>query len=387
MTDIEELVRSSLRSAPAVVPSSSDPVAAVSGRVRRARALWGGGIAAVVAVLVAAVVVPLSMRDSGAGRVVPADPSPSASPVAVRPGLTVWSHDAVAVTAGGGFLWALERDPKANDGAGFLVKLDPATYRPLSRWGVVAPYDFMTFGLGHVWVWGGGDGGYPDGELQVFDASTNDGCQCNTFGNKGFGYGGIAFLAGHAWVTTGSAIWEMTADTERVVWSKGLGNGSTPSTVVAVGGRLWVQTSPTSSQQLIPESRGVGARMGLSGGVADGTERLLAADGADTMLVTTGTDVEQQSSSGEFLSDVIFDSAVGLAMALPNGDVLVSTLGSEDGRTQPALWMATSDAAGALCRTCIRKIAENVSVLSMVANPSGGVDFVLDDGTAEHWQP
>jgi hypothetical protein len=383
MTDIEELVREALRTAPPVSPSSSDPVAAVSGRVRRVRALFGGGLA-VVAMVVAAVVVPLSLRDSAGGRLVPATPSPNA----VHQGSTVWSHDAVAVTAGGGFLWVLERDPKANDGRGFLVKLDPQTHQRISQWDVAAPFDFMTFGLGHVWVWGGGDGGYPDGEMQTFDASSSDGCPCNSIGNKDHGYGGVAFLAGHPWVTTGSAIWEMSVDGERVLWSRGLGQGSTPGAVFAAGGRLFVQMSPTSMQQLIPESDGVGARLGEASAVSDGTERFVAVEGSDTLLISTGPNIEQWRSHGtEFVSNAVFDSWVGSAVALPNGDVVVSTLGTEDGSVRPGVWLARADARGLLCPDCVTRIAEDASVVSLVANPLGGVDFVLDDGTAEHWQP
>ncbi len=380
MTDIEELVRESLRSAPPVVPSSSDPLGVVAGRVRRARAWWGGGFAAVIAVVVAAVVVPLSLRDSAAGRVVPA--------TTVRHGVTAWGHDAVAVTAGGGYLWELRRDGGSSDGSGSLVKLDPRTHRQLSRLDVRAPLDFMTFGLGRVWVWGGGDGGYPDGLLQSFDASSSDGCQCNSLGNKGYGYAGVAFLDGHVWVTTGSAIWEVSADAARVVWSHDFGRGSSPSGVFAVGGRLIVQMSPTSTQQLIPEPGGVGARLGDTGGVSDGTQRVVGVEGSDTLLIANGPDLEQWRGYGtEFVSNAPFDSWVGYAVAMSNGDVIASTVGTENGSSHPAVWLARAAAGGSLCPACVRKIADQASVVSLVANPAGGADYVLDDGTAEHWQP
>lgn len=381
MTDIEELVRESLRSAPPVIPSSSDPLGAVASRVRRARAWWGGGVAALVAVVVAAVVVPLSLRDSASGGLVPA--------TTVRHGMTVWGHNAVAVTAGGGYLWELRRDGVASDGSGSLVKLDPRTHRQLSRWDVRAPFDFMTFGLGHVWVWGGGDGGYPDGLLQNFDASSSDGCQCNSVGNKDYGYAGVAFLDGHAWVTTGSAIWEMTADAGRVVWSHGFGRGSGPGAVFAVGGRLFVQMSPTTTQQLIPKAHGVGASLGDASAVSDGFEHVLGVEGSDTLLMSTGVDVEQWHAYGTDFrgGNAVFDSGVGQAVVLPNGDVVATTLGEENGSVAPGIWLATAKADGSLCPTCVRRIAAGADVVSLVANPAGSVDFVLDDGTAQHWQP
>jgi len=268
MTDIEELVRESLRTAPAVTPSSSDPLGLVSRRVRRARALWGGGAVAVVAVVVAAVVVPLSLRDSAGERLVPTRPSPTASPVA-RHGVTTWDKTAVAVAAGDGYLWEVRRDPAANDGSGSLVKVDPATHESLQQWDVRAPFDFMTYGLGHAWVWGGGDGGYPDGLLQTFDVSTTSGCPCTSTGYHGAGFGDVAFLGGHAWATAGSQVWEMAPGGGRL-WSHSFGPGSAPGRVVAVGGRLFVQLSPTSTQQLIPEGDGVGARLGVTSMISAG---------------------------------------------------------------------------------------------------------------------
>jgi len=149
MTDIEELVRESLRTAPAVVPSSSDPVAAVSHRVRRARALWGGGVAAVAAVVVAAVVVPLSLRDSAAGRLVPTTPSATASPAPSSDarGVTVWqTSGAVSVVAGGGWLWEL-------DDSGHVVKVDPHSYEQVQKWDVHSGSNKLAYGGGVVWVW------------------------------------------------------------------------------------------------------------------------------------------------------------------------------------------------------------------------------------------
>jgi hypothetical protein len=74
-------------------------------------------------------------------------------------------------------------------------------------------------------------------------------------------------------------------------------------------------------------------------------------------------------------------------VALPNGDVVATTLGTEDGHVQPGLWLARTRPDGALCPTCVHRLVSDVSIVSLGVNPAGGVDFVLDDGTAEHWQP
>lgn len=380
MTDIEELVRESLRTAPAVMPSSSDPVAVVSGRVRRARAWWGGGVAAVVALLVAAIVVPLSGANGG-GRIVPATPSPT--PSAVRAGLTVWQRDAVAVTAGDGWLWVVGRNPTAADGSGYVAKVDPVSHRQLQKWSVTAPYDFVAFGLGEVWVWGGGDGGYPDGQLEVVDPATG---ATKTWTNPRRGFGGVAFAAGRAWVNAGREVWEYDARGRLSPISLGRG-AAEPGAIYAVGRKLVTQTSPTSMQYLIPNPDGAGARLGDSQAVTDATELLLGAEGSDVLLVSTGADVERWSASGDGLSDHALLNATPVAVAvLPNRDLLVAT--AETDLAGPALWLASTQSPdGELCEECVQKIADGLEVLSMVANPRGGADLVLSDGTAEHWQP
>jgi hypothetical protein len=384
MTDIEELLRESLRTAPAVVPSSSDPVATVSGRVRRARALWGGGVVAVVAMLVAAIVVPLSMRDSSSGRLVPSNPSASATPSADRTGLTVWARDAVAVTAGGGWLWEVARDSTASDGSGYVVKVDPATHRQVQKWDVAAPFEFVSFGLDSVWVWGGGDGGYPDGRLQVLDPAAGD---VTAWANPGHGFGGVAVADGHAWVNAGSNIWEFDAGGRHKLADVSLGAGVEPGAIYAVAGKLLTQTSSTSMQYVIPNPDGEGARLGDGQAVMDATEQLLGTEEPDVLLVSTGGVVERWPVRGDGAGDhALLNAPVFAVAVLPNRDLLVAT--GETDSTRPALWIAlTSAPDGKLCETCVRKIADNVEVLSVVANPRGGADFVLSDGTAEHWAP
>jgi hypothetical protein len=388
MTDIEELVRESLRTAPAVVPSVADPVGAVAGRVRRARVLWGGGVAAVAATVVAAVVVPLSLIPdaAGRGRLVPSSPPPSADSPPAR-GVTVWQQqDAVAVTSGGGWLWELERNPKASDGAGYVVKVDPRSHEQVQKWDVQAPYDFIEFGLDRVWVWGGGDGAYPDGKLQSIDPASSDGCPCDQFGNRGHSYGGVAFLAGHPWVTTGSAVWELSADARRVVWSHTFQEMRSPGPIYAAAEKLFVQTSPTAIASITPDPGRVGARLGLTQAVMDATIRLLGVEG-DLLLVSTGEDVEPQVSDGtDTLGNALFDAAPAAVAALPNHDVVVATTGTA--LVEPALWLARAVRSnGTLCAECVRKIATGLDVRGLTTNPYGGADFVLADGTAAHWQP
>jgi hypothetical protein len=255
----------------------------------------------------------------------------------------------------------------------------------LAKWDVAAPYDFMTYGLGGVWIWGGGDGGYPNGKLQVVDPATD---ATSTRTNAGRGFGGVAFLDGHAWVTAGPSIWELDAGGQHKLAEVQLGVGITsPDAIYATGGQLVTQTSPTSMQYVVPNRGGVGAHLGVAQAVVDATEQLLGVESPDTLLVSTGGDVERWSRTGNGSSDhALLNASVFAVTVLPNRDLLVVT-GATDS-TPPALWIVlTSAPDGTLCETCVRKIADGVEVLSIVANPNGGADFVLADGTAEHWQP
>jgi hypothetical protein len=390
MTDIEELVRGSLRTAPGVTPSVSDPIAAVTSRVRRILRVWGGGALAMAAVA-AAVVVPLSLASRTGGQgggVLPGSrgPTPSSSSSgSSSPGLTVWQqHDAAAVTAGGGWLWELERSPKAQDGSGHLAKVDPRTHAQVQKWNVAAPYDFVAYGLDHVWAWGGGDGGYPDGRLQVIDVASG---ATRTWTSPGRGFGGVAFLDGHAWVTAGSTIWEFDAGGRHKLSVTALGSGVTePAAIFAAAGKLEVQTSSTSIQYVVPNPGGVGARLGDAQAVADATERLLGVQGSDIVLVSTGADVERQRvKTGEMEGNAVVNATVVAAVTLSNGDVLIATGGETSAPS--ALWLATAKPDGTLCPDCVRKLADGLDIISLAANPGGGADFVLADGTAEHWQP
>src|SRR4051812_31548352 len=110
MNDIEELLRESLRSAPTPQPRVTDPVAAIERRANRARAFIVGGAVAAVAVVTAAIVVPLQLanRADGPSRV----GSIATQPPAVKDNQPqLWAKGgSVLVTSGDWFLWNLHAD-------------------------------------------------------------------------------------------------------------------------------------------------------------------------------------------------------------------------------------------------------------------------------------
>src|SRR3954447_24261743 len=169
MTNIEDLVRQALTETP-VPPAASDPLARLERRVRRARrrlALASGVAAAGVA---AAVIVPLTTTGhSGASKLDLAKTPPPTSAPSPSPSQELLQSTAVwldgparAVTAADdGTVWALTdaADPGDLEHAR-LVQFDATTGTVLNRVTVPGPVTFLSAGQGHVWAYGGGDGGY-----------------------------------------------------------------------------------------------------------------------------------------------------------------------------------------------------------------------------------
>jgi hypothetical protein len=390
MTDIEELLRESLRTAPGVTPAASDPMSVVAARVRRVRAWWGGGVA--VAVAAAAIAVPLALAGGtapGAGRLVPAAPTPTSTST-LPPGSegpTVWDRRAAAVAAGGGWLWELQRDAGSNNGSGHLIKLDPATHKGQQSWAVAAPYDFMTYGLGRLWIWGGGDGAYPDGLLQVIDPS-QDRSPAATVNRAGVGFGDVAFVNGDAWATTGDSVWQI--DAAGHVLSR-TPVGSSAGRIVAAGGSLWVGLpSDNAIQEVAPRVGGPGAHAGLTQATADGQLILLAGYGADQLVISNGDDVRTEplpragGEGGPGDNSVPLPGKPTAVVELPNGHLVVAG-GSENGPAGVYVLTAATFPGG--CSSLCSGLGLPANVLSLVVNPAGGVELVLDDGTAEFWRP
>jgi hypothetical protein len=156
MSQIEDLLRQALTEMP-VTPTVADPLTRIDVRVRRARRRLALGAGVAAAAVVAAVVVPLATIGTGRsqGVQVAKTPSPSTGSTA-----TVWLNaGAHGVTSGDllGRSWVIV---DAAHGRRQLLQLSP-TGRPAPRFGVPQASDFAEGRNGIVWVWGGGDGGYP----------------------------------------------------------------------------------------------------------------------------------------------------------------------------------------------------------------------------------
>jgi hypothetical protein len=164
MTELEDLLRTALATAPTPATSTPDPLLDLNRRLGRARLRLTSAALVGVVVVVAAVVVPLSLlghRHRG----------PQAKTMNVP--VNAWSAQHVdALTAGGGFVWTIGIKSTPNDVISLIQRRDPVTGRVLASYRIPDPEQFISYGLGKVWAWGGGDGGYPDGRLSVLTPAT-----------------------------------------------------------------------------------------------------------------------------------------------------------------------------------------------------------------------
>ena len=271
MNDLETLLRESLQSAPMPQTRVGDPVAAVARRAARARAFIAGGALALVAVVTAAVVVPMQVTSRPHGGVSKLGGPPTAVPVGpTSHAPTVWyKSGSVAMTSGGGYLWHLHRVASTTQEAYAVDRLDPASHQVLSTWTLQAPADFMTYGLGRVWVWGGGDGGYPDGLLQAVDPTG-----ALTWSSTHEAFNGVAFAAGRAWAATGRELRVIDISASgRSVSTIVLPAPSVQNGVVATqSGQIWVRTAKKwlridpASRHVVDTVQWTGPMLGAAGG-------------------------------------------------------------------------------------------------------------------------
>jgi hypothetical protein len=164
MTQIEDMLRTALVTTPTPQTQLADPLADLSRRVARRRLQISGLAVGVVAVVVAAVVVPLALVGSG-----------TSTQTAKRPAVPVqpWAgHVVTGATMGGGFVWTLTNKRTRHATYGVVQRRDPDSGGVTRTYRVPDGEQFLAYGLGRVWTWGGGDGAYPHGELTVVSPAT-----------------------------------------------------------------------------------------------------------------------------------------------------------------------------------------------------------------------
>ena len=386
MTHIEDLVREALATTPS--PSSTtDPLAALDRRVRRARRRLAAGAGVVAAVVAAAVVVPLVVvggndKPNGVGIVNPpsSTPTPTPSPVPLPSGTTaLWTNGAVwATTTGNGQRWLLYQE----NGHNYVQPVDGNIDQLTS---VQSPADYLVSSGDVLWVIGSGDGTSGGGSrVTAIDTRTRNSATLTwaqaqlshavadadalyvvqtdaggdsvdriDFNNQGMGITAQRSLPGAQ---------EIVATAKHHVW-------------VHAGSRL-VEVTPT------PGGFDFGARVDWGDGP------MLA----PTLPRTSPDDI--WTDGGRLIA--LNPSALAGCVSCAEGyRVFVSGRPSAAIETQDGLFVAIpgsgldfySPQDFASGNTPVTASIDGIQVISLSADPTGGVDYVDDQGDLIHWQP
>lgn len=391
MTQIEDLVRQALaETSPA--PSSTDPLATLDRRVRRARRWITAGACTATAAVVAAVVVPLAVlggnsspTDVGVGRT--PRPSPSASNL---PGVTTLVTSGAQWVAGA-----------AGEQPWLLMKDEQGTYvgqvgRDLSaeRVPVDDQSSRLAVGQHEVWVWGTNGSGTA-GMVTVIPSSG----PAHELAVRGqvLGVGAVSsdalYVISHGDAGVGVYRYELTP--HGIATSK-LELPVVNNVVATADGDVWAQ----SGTKLVEvTSSGTSMRKGL---VVDwGTGALLGA--------TTGSN--EEGRDGLWADD---GRVIGLSPKLLAGCVScaegyrVPAAGRPGAIAEPSQgglyisvvevrgpgWQGHDDIglyyyspASVKGNTEITASLDDVRATSLAADPNGGVDYVDDQGHLNHWDP
>jgi hypothetical protein len=174
MTQLEDLLRGALATAPTPATSTPDPLSDLERRIGRARRRLGSIAVAAVVAIVLAIVLPLALIGSGgdSARIPPAHEG--------NVPVQTWSAQAgpvLAATAGGGFVWSLELtglgpgEAITSHTTSVVEQRDPATGAVLRTYPLTTPARGAAYGAGGLWVWGGGDKTHPDTTVSVVEPS------------------------------------------------------------------------------------------------------------------------------------------------------------------------------------------------------------------------
>jgi hypothetical protein len=327
MSAIEDLLRQALQETPAPDPASY-PGEQLRRRVRRTQNRLAVAVGLGVVAVVAAVAVPVVALDGGRASQVQVgkSPPPHHHATATAPPTRFWAKPGYGVSCvdlRGRCVFVADT---GDTGQRQLVETD-LHGRQTGHWSLPMSAEFVSNRNGAAWVWGGGDGGYPQSTLTFVD--TNNG---QTLTRTQPANDPVADVVldeqGAAWVATASAIVHVGVQgnalvtlgsvpirsTDRLVedpdnghlwaWSHrdtlteviptSAGGGRTGTTIgssrqlfaMADSGKLWVRNGPRQLAQLDPTTETAGAPGRLSTGVLDlpGQPELVA-PGADGIYV------------------------------------------------------------------------------------------------------
>jgi hypothetical protein len=376
MTRTEDLLQAALEGAATPPTRIPDPMADLDRRVSRARRRLSVVAAVGVFVVTAAVVVPLSLIDRG-------DATTAARP-GPHPTTAMWaSAHVVAVTAGGGSVWSLEEHATRAADHADIVQRDPFTGAVEKHWLVSSTYEFIAYGYGKVWVWGGGVSAAPESIAMTLDPTT--GTRSAT-ADLGFGnaFDSLVFAAGSAWAAVPernrliSFGFQGVRSTANVTHLPGI------VSVVRIGGGL-ATIARDGLLSPIPEQLGP----------VNPNARIAA--GAHPWVPAAGTTFWVSNRHGDlYREDLARLRRAGSAVTLPHvplavaadssGGLYVALVSPSHAQAAPSLLYYSAAALGVASPrpTAIRSGDE---IHRLAVDPAGGVVYTNSADALIHWNP
>ena len=396
MTPIEELVRQALGETPTTT-TTTDPLAALDRRVRKARRWLAAGAGAVAAAVVTAVVVPLAVLSGGndaANKVIVGNtPTPAPSnPAGVT---TWWPRGAVEVADSpgqGAPSWVLIRD----NGKTFISPIDPNMQ--VERTTVQEPADYVAPGTTVEWV-----AGSSGGTVRV-SAVNNAGPKVRSLTFSG--------SVVSAPVVVGEGLYVLTSDGQStfvrhfVLSNDGI-DQSQPLvldgvTEIAATGtdHVWVQ-GRQKLYEVITTGNALreGSAVDWSGdiygptGTNPATDDLWAYDGS-RLIDLTPASLRSCVSCAEGYRINVAGRPAAVSSAdegsFDSGSLFVAVSQASTGSQQAGIntgigYYSASDVQGD--GSGPTDTLFGIEVTSLVADGAGGVDYVDDLGRLQHWDP
>lgn len=392
MTEIEDLVRQALAETPSAT-TTTDPLAALDRRVRKARRWLAAGAGAAAAAVVAAVVVPIAVLNSGndaANKVVVGHnptPSPSSSPVAVGPPGTevLWTNGAVSVSdASDGTPWLLS----STDHGDYVNQLGDSRLR--AGYKVQSPADHLIAGDNVIWVIGNGDGAGTMSRITAVDPSTAD-VSTSTFSSRTFG--AAAVVGDTLYVTTTDGVDRM--DAVNGIQQR-LATVASPGEIAASqNGHLWVRSGSSKLVELVPTQTGmnVGATVDWSGdvygpmGADSNDDDLWAYDGRiigltpKNLLGCVSCAEGWRLSVGGRPASVVTAKDGSVFAAVP----VASSAGKKAGLDAGVYYYSPQSVHSGGGSSDAQLFG--VDAVEVVADPNGGVDYLDQNGALYRWNP
>jgi prepilin-type processing-associated H-X9-DG protein len=390
----EGLLRAAISEVPECSPAPEIPVVELDRRVRRR---WQRRVAVATAVAVAVGVAamwtltrPPGAASTGAGHHL-REPRFASNPGSIDRSAVARleasagavllpeppTNYASAVTAGGGFLWTIEIHATRHGSRSVVVKRNPRSGTIVARISVPASDDDIAFGLGHVWTWSTRSDSATTA-MAVIDPASGDVEQSRT--TPPVAIANAAFADGHAWFT------EPAAGAVEVIAGARLGSAVREK----IDGARFVV--PFDSHHVLVAGQG-GELHELPGDV------LVDPDQTGLTLLSTAPDYGIWLAGGNRIVYLPNDSSspsVSLTLPHPVGSVTgdpahgvyIALKSKNPAHNDPYLvYYSPTELATATDPLPSATLDGFEQAEGMVANPTGGVVFVSNEGAIDSWDP